>query len=196
MLGLSAEQPTAGQRTKELPQLDLNDLEELHSLGEGTFGTVSLVRVRSINKYFAMKRIQSSKLEDSGQHALVEREKVAMQSINSPFVCKLYGVASDATSNYLFLEYLCGGEIWSLLYDPDTPSLPHGKFGGITQDHAVMYAGMVILAIEHVHMSGFVYRDLKPENLMISAEVRYLLAFTVVCSALTWHLFERGYRVT
>jgi cGMP-dependent protein kinase 2 len=170
LFGLSSQQPTAEQGPKEVPQLSLNDLEELQSLGEGTFGTVSLVRVRSINKYFAMKRIQMSRVEDAGQRALIEREKAAMQAINSPFVCKLQGVASDDGSSYLFLEYLCGGELWSVLYDPDTPPLPQGKFGGITQEHAVLYAGMVILAVEHVHMSGFVYRDLKPENLMISAQ--------------------------
>src|SRR3546814_12647975 len=65
---------------------------------------------------------------------------------------------------------VCSSDLlWTLLYDPNTPSLLQGKFGGITQSNTVLYAGMVILAIEHVHMSGFVYRDLKPENLMISA---------------------------
>jgi len=44
-----------------------------------------------------------------------------------------------------------------------------GAFGGLDVHHAGLYAAIVMLALEHVHTRGYVYRDLKPENLMFAA---------------------------
>jgi serine/threonine protein kinase len=44
-----------------------------------------------------------------------------------------------------------------------------GEYGGILLKEVALYASNVILAIEHIHDLGYCYRDLKPENLMISS---------------------------
>lgn len=58
------------------------------------------------------------------------------------------------------LEYCCGGELFTLLR----------KEGHFNNDVALFYSVEVVLALEYMHSLNIVYRDLKPENLMISGD--------------------------
>ena len=61
---------------------------------------------------------------------------------------------------YMLLDYVCGGELFSRLAD-----LHHLQFA-----HSRFYAACVISAFEHLHRKDIIYRDLKPENLLIDRE--------------------------
>jgi serine/threonine protein kinase len=61
---------------------------------------------------------------------------------------------------YLALEYVPGGELFSLLR----------KRKRFNNDVSVFYAGQIVLAFEHIHSKHVAYRDLKPENLLINRD--------------------------
>jgi serine/threonine protein kinase len=56
------------------------------------------------------------------------------------------------------MEYLPGGEVYSVLKRQKTFAESQAKF----------YAACVTVAFEHLHRQGIIYRDLKPENLILS----------------------------
>jgi serine/threonine protein kinase len=58
---------------------------------------------------------------------------------------------------YMLEEYVIGGELFSHLR----------RAGCFTNDMTLFYAGEILLAIEYMHSHNIIYRDLKPENLLL-----------------------------
>jgi len=71
-----------------------------------------------------------------------------------------YGTWQDETNLYMLMEYVIGGELFSYLR----------RAGRFPNDTARLYAAMVVLALEHLHEKNILYRDLKPENLLIDKQ--------------------------
>ncbi|CAO3593232.1 unnamed protein product [Absidia cylindrospora] len=81
-------------------------------------------------------------------------------SVDYPFLIKLWGTFQDAANLYMVQEYVAGGEIFSLLRRSE-------KFD---EDTARFYAAEVLLSIAYLHSNDIIYRDLKPENLLLDNE--------------------------
>lgn len=60
----------------------------------------------------------------------------------------------------MLLEYVCGGELFTYLRNA-------GRFTACT---ALFYAAEIVLALEYLHSLSLVYRDLKPENLLLDRQ--------------------------
>mmetsp|Transcript_17924 Transcript_17924/g.39540 ORF Transcript_17924/g.39540 Transcript_17924/m.39540 type:complete len:267 (-) Transcript_17924:7-807(-) len=85
-------------------------------------------------------------------------EKEILLSCDHPFILGLYKTFKDKHSLYLLLEVVLGGELFTLL---------HIRGGALSNSDARFYAACVVDAMEYLHSRKIVYRDLKPENLMI-----------------------------
>ncbi|KAL3316122.1 hypothetical protein Ciccas_005236 [Cichlidogyrus casuarinus] len=128
-------------------------------LGVGGFGRVELVHAKGdTSRSFAIKRMRKSHIVKTRQQDHVLSEKRILLSIDHPFICKLYATARDQRFVYLLLEVCLGGELWTLLRD-----LSH-----LTDKHVRFSLACVIEAFDYLHGHGIVYRDLKPENLVIA----------------------------
>ena len=66
----------------------------------------------------------------------------------------------DDTFLYMLLEYVCGGELFSYLRNA-------GRFNNAT---AHFYACEIVSALDYLHSKSIVYRDLKPENLLLDKD--------------------------
>lgn len=144
------------------------DFEPLRCLGKGTFGTVILVRHIATGRLYAQKQFRKASL--TVHKKLVEQtktERTILESVNShPFVVKLYYAFQDHEKLYLILEYAQGGELFTHL-------VVERMF---SEDVAAFYMAEVILALEHLHRNvGIVYRDLKPENVLLDSDGHVLL---------------------
>ncbi|XP_073454041.1 cGMP-dependent protein kinase 2 [Aquarana catesbeiana] len=137
-----------------------NDLEVITTLGVGGFGRVELVKVKNENLAFAMKCIKKKHIVDNRQQEHIHSEKNILEEANSPFIVKLYRTFKDSKYVYLLLEACLGGELWSLLRD-------RGSFDEMTAKFCI---GCVTEAFEYLHHIGVMYRDLKPENLLLDSE--------------------------
>jgi len=81
-----------------------------------------------------------------------------LKLINHPFVVNLIGHFQDEKKLYMVLEFVHGGELFSHLRREGRFSDSHGRY----------YAEEIVLAFAAMHSANIVYRDLKPENLLIT----------------------------
>jgi serine/threonine protein kinase len=129
------------------------------TIGKGSFGQVYLTRYKPTRKLFAMKVLIKEHLKAEGQveHTLAER--AALEKATHPNIVSLVMAFQSRSKLFFVLEYCPGGELFFQL-------TTKGRF---PEDKARFYAAQVILALEHMHSHGFVYRDLKPENVLIDS---------------------------
>lgn len=138
--------------------LGLDGIVMGRELGTGESGRVCLAHlVHQPSSLVAVKIVQKKSRAFMAGHAL--SESLLMQSISHPFLVRLYSVAEDAERFYLIMEYVSGGELFAQL-------LVQGKFA---EGAARFYVACVVLALEYLHRNGIVYRDLKPENLLLDS---------------------------
>ncbi|KAI9094599.1 camp-dependent protein kinase 9 [Phlyctochytrium arcticum] len=135
----------------------LNDFSLIKTLGTGTFGRVYLTQYRNTNKYYAMKVLKKVEVVRLKQVEHINSEKQILSQIQFPFIVNLLCTFQDDTNLYMLLEYVVGGELFSHLR----------KAGRFSNDMTRFYAAEIVLAIEYLHEQDIIYRDLKPENLLL-----------------------------
>lgn len=162
--------------SRRLTDADLKQLEEkekrlqqfdfLHTVGTGTFGRVMLVRNRDTKQHFALKIMSIVEVVKLKQIEHVKNEKYILEQITHPFIIKLLWTHHSDQYLYMLLEYVPGGELFSLLRQSTKFDLKS----------AVFYAAEIVCAFEYLHGQDIVYRDLKPENILLDAEGHIKLA--------------------
>eukprot|EP00812_Abedinium_dasypus_P001185 NODE_1142_length_1232_cov_325.703483.p1 GENE.NODE_1142_length_1232_cov_325.703483~~NODE_1142_length_1232_cov_325.703483.p1 ORF type:complete len:278 (+),score=91.45 NODE_1142_length_1232_cov_325.703483:3-836(+) len=87
-------------------------------------------------------------------------ERSILESLDHPFIVKMYGCFQDPRYAYMVLEYIVGGEFFTHIR----------RMGNLDDDSACFYAAQVAAIFEYCHSLSIVYRDLKPENLLLMAD--------------------------
>uniref|UniRef100_A0A3Q2YUX7 Protein kinase cGMP-dependent 2 n=1 Tax=Hippocampus comes TaxID=109280 RepID=A0A3Q2YUX7_HIPCM len=140
----------------------LDHMDVVATLGVGGFGRVELVQTLSLGEdvTFALKVIKKKHVVDSRQEEHIHSERRILAEASSPFVVRMFRTFRDDKYVYMLLEACLGGEVWSLLRD-------RGSFDETTAKFCV---GCVTEAFKYLHRKAILYRDLKPENLMLDSE--------------------------
>jgi serine/threonine protein kinase len=140
--------------------MSLLNLEKERIIGMGLMGTVRIAKLKDKNMYAALKGVRKDyivKYKD-GRH--IENERRLMLQLNNPFCIKLFATFQDSSSVYFVMELAIGGELFRRLNKKDHFSPETTKF----------YVHEIFSALEHVQSLGWVYRDLKPENVMLDED--------------------------
>jgi len=132
-------------------------------LGKGSYGSVKLVRSTINDQTYALKAVSKQRIVETRQKEHIFNEKVLMCAMNHPFLIKLYQTYKDADRLYFLMEPSLGGELFPILR----------RYGGFPPFQAKFYSAQIILAFEYMHSMDYIYRDLKPENLLLD-EVGYI----------------------
>ncbi|XP_036406521.1 cGMP-dependent protein kinase 1 [Megalops cyprinoides] len=127
------------------------------TLGVGGFGRVELVTTLHHGQYYALKRVSKKHIVAKRQEDHVKFEKRVLQEIQSDFIVRLYAAFKDTRYIYMIMEFCSGGELWTKLKE----------VGRFDEPIAVFCAACVVEAYAYLHKKGILYRDLKPENLML-----------------------------
>lgn len=171
----------AGQTVK------LTDFDVVETLGTGTFGRVLLVRLRPAAnqpgavQHFAMKVLKKSEVVRLKQVEHVNSERNILSRIRHPFIVDLYATFQDHLNVYMLLSYVPGGELFSHLR----------RAGRFSPDVTRFYLSTIVLALRHLHAYDIIYRDLKPENLLLDHRGYLRIAdfgFAKIVQDRTWTL--------
>ena len=140
--------------------IKLEDLEEKDVLGKGSFGKVTLVRHKKTGDCYALKAVSKYRVYRTGQEEHIINEKRVLTMLDSPFCIKLYATFKTEMAIYFLTEVVMGGELFTVL-----------RYNRKFDKHATrFYCGCVVMALEHLHSMDIIYRDLKPENLLLNSK--------------------------
>ncbi|XP_037936852.1 cAMP-dependent protein kinase catalytic subunit 3 [Teleopsis dalmanni] len=148
------------ETTKSARKYHLDDFQMIKTVGTGTFGRVCLCRDRVTEKYCAMKTLAMTDVIRLKQIEHVKNERNILREIRHPFVISLEWSTKDDSCLYMIFEYVCGGELFTYLRNA-------GRFSSKTSN---FYAAEIVSALQYLHSLQIVYRDLKPENLLINRD--------------------------
>jgi serine/threonine protein kinase len=166
-------------------KFEIGDFEFKATVGTGTFGRVRLVLIpdlgTDLRHPFALKIMKKSEIIRLKQVEHVKQEKSIMSMVEHPFVVNLLGTFQDERRLCMLMEYVCGGELFSYLRQEGRLPNEHGRF----------YAAEITCAFEYLHSLNVVYRDLKPENLLVDHHGHTKITdfgFAKVVEGRTWTL--------
>nr|AML77389.1 putative LOV domain-containing protein [Crossopetalum rhacoma] len=142
-------------------RIDLKHFRPVKPLGSGDTGSVHLVELCGTGHHFAMKAMDKGVMLNRNKvhRACAEREILDM--LDHPFLPALYASFQTKTHICLITDYYPGGELF-LLLDRQPMKV-------LKEDAVRFYAAEVVVALEYLHCQGIIYRDLKPENVLLQS---------------------------
>lgn len=151
----NAQQPRQERTTRG--KYSQEDFQLQRTLGTGSFGRVHLVQSKHNHRFYAMKVLKKAQVVKMKQIEHTNDERRMLNRVRHPFLVTLWGTWQDSRNLYMVMDFVEGGELFSLLRKSQRFPNPVAKF----------YAAEVTLALEYLHQHQIIYRDLKPENLLL-----------------------------
>ncbi|KAL8137328.1 hypothetical protein V2J09_003329 [Rumex salicifolius] len=148
--------------------LGLSHFRLLKRLGCGDIGSVYLSELNGTKCYFAMKVMDKVSLASRKKLVRAQTEREILQSLDHPFLPTLYTHFETEKFSCLVMEFCPGGDLHTL-----RQRQPGKHF---SEQAVKFYVAEILLAIEYLHMLGIVYRDLKPENVLVRDDGHIMLS--------------------
>ncbi|XP_054780182.1 serine/threonine-protein kinase OXI1-like [Prosopis cineraria] len=157
-------------RHRTFPELDFQDMKVISAVGRGAKGVVFAAKRNddAFGEYFALKVISKALIKkkakamssnDEGECKRVSFEQQVLRHFDHPLLPRLRGVVETEKIIGYAIDYCPGGNLHSLR-KKQTEKM-------FSDDTIRFYAVELVLALEYLHNLGIVYRDLKPENVLI-----------------------------
>ena len=138
--------------------IELKDLDNVKELGSGNFGSVNLVRNKKNKFMYAIKALNLEQVKLENLEECVEVERDVLLKIDHPFIMKMVKYLKNDMYIFFINEYIKGKELWEVIRD----------IGLLNKEQTQYYGGSILLAIDYLHKQKIIYRDIKPENVMVS----------------------------
>ncbi|CAK6953700.1 rhodopsin kinase GRK1b [Scomber scombrus] len=130
-------------------------------LGKGGFGEVFACQAKATGKMYANKKLDKKRLKKRKGYGGAIVEKRILAKVHSRFIVTLAYAFQTKTDLCLVMTIMNGGDLRFHMYNVDE------KNPGFNEKRACFYTAQVICGLEHLHQHRIVYRDLKPENVLL-----------------------------
>ncbi|RVX08665.1 Serine/threonine-protein kinase D6PKL2 [Vitis vinifera] len=142
---------------------------------------VYLAELRGMSCLFAMKVMDKGMLEERKKLMRAQTEREILGLLDHPFLPTLYSHFETEKFSCLLMEFCSGGDLHTLRQRQPGKHFSEQAASGNTKECSVVcmtwfYASEVLLALEYLHMLGVVYRDLKPENVLVREDGHIMLS--------------------
>ncbi|TKY60200.1 kinase PINOID [Spatholobus suberectus] len=160
--------------------LTFRDFHLLRRIGAGDIGTVYLCRLRNANNnqfddeeedascLYAMKVVDKDAVALKKKSQRAEMERKILKMLDHPFLPTLYAEFEASHFSCIVMEFCSGGDLHTMRFKH-----PRNRF---PLPSARFYAAEVLVALEYLHMLGIIYRDLKPENVLVRSDGHIMLS--------------------
>jgi len=157
-------------------KISANNFSAVKNLGQGDVGTVRLVEMKGTTGgkgkngrcVFAVKTLNKIEMIERNKVGRVKTEEEILDALDHPFLPTMFAKFQTNHHVNFLLEYCGGGELYQLLLKQ-----PGARF---TEETSRFYAAEVLLALQYLHLLGFIYRDLKPENVLLHDDGHVMLS--------------------
>jgi len=136
----------------------MKDLKHVKLIGAGAAGVVRLVEHKTTKTRYALKRVKKA---DGVIPAEVKRECELLAENDHPFIMRLVKTFETGNSVYMLTELITGGELHAAIRVIPTV---------LSRAQAQFYTGSLVLVLEEIGDRNIVFRDLKPENVMLDQQ--------------------------
>ena len=143
-----------------LMNASIRDFTFLKRISAGAYARVFLAQKKKTGDLYAIKVLRRDEVQQKNQMKRVLAEKDILLQFCNPYIVKFYYSIIGRHNLYLVMEYLPGGDLYSLLQN----------VGCLDEESTKIYAIQIILALRYLHQSGIIHRDLKPDNILIGAD--------------------------
>jgi len=148
------------------PEPRITDFTIIKIIGEGSYSRVYLAQHNQTNAQYAIKAIDKRNKENIDEKEYFKREAEIMYKIHHPNIVKLFGHFEDNTYCYFIMEYMSGGNAYSLV--------PKHGIKKISNEMTVSILKDIISATYYLHhmVPPIIHRDIKPENILFDSEMK------------------------
>lgn len=138
--------------------ITMNDLRTQAVVGRGSFGSVKLVYHKDDkSKVYALKCVSKKQTVAQGQQKSIMVEREINAQCYHPCLMQFIKTFQDSKNVYFLTEFLGGGDLFYAIRE----------IGNLTKNQAQFYIACIALALEYLHGRSIMYRDLKPENVLL-----------------------------
>ena len=140
--------------------------QPIRTIGTGTYSSVKVAIDKQTGQPVVLKIMDKMHIIRKGQIDHVNNERYILNKVHNPFIVQFLGSLQTLTHLYLVLEFVQGGEMFRYLEIRNT----------LTEKEVRFYTAELVSALGYLHSIRAIYRDLKPENVLISAAGHVKLA--------------------
>ena len=140
-------------------KVKLEDFKFIRLIGIGSYGKIYVASKKSSNKLYAIKILNKKNIHNKIELQNIKTERTVLAKLNHPFIQKLNYAFQTQGNLYFITHFMHGGELNYHIYKE-----PNNYF---SEEKARFYSSEIILAINYLHKNNCIYRDLKPENVLL-----------------------------
>ena len=151
---------------KDSKKVSLSSFKIIKKIGKGSFGIIYLVEMVENGKIYALKQLRKDLLIETDALVCAKLEKEVLKRARHPFLVGLNYVFQTSVNIYFVMKFYRGGELYKHLQTKKR----------FSEDMVKFYGAQIALALGELHRNNIIYRDMKPENILMDVDGYIALA--------------------